>query len=188
MPDASNRRTLRLAAAALIITAAAAGIFLGLPRFRESAIRSRIETAETRLRAVGSAIEVYYVEHKQYPIPVDAAGRALIRGASDPMAGFLPPSLTTPVSFFIEPIPYRDPFSATAPMTIQYAVLPGRCWLLSVLGPDGKDDVEDYAFVSRGKYACCQERGFFSHWGGVNVKYDPTNGLISPGDLVRTGP
>lgn len=188
MPDAPNRRNLRLVAAALIITVAAIGLFTGLPRFRANAVRSRIETVENRLRAVGNAIEVYYVEHEQYPVPVDATGRALIRGASDPMAGFLPPSLTTPVTYFLEPIPYGDPFSATAPQTIQYAVLPGRCWLLSALGPDGKDDVEEYAFVSRGKYACCQERGFFSHWGGVNVKYDPTNGLVSPGDLTRTGP
>jgi len=86
------------------------------------------------------------------------------------------------------PTALDDPFSATAPARIQYAVLPEKCWILSSLGPDGKEDVRDMEYVNREKYACCQERGFFSHWAEKNVRYDPTNGLLSEGDLVRTGP
>jgi len=168
---------------------------IAVPNFLEAQTRSKVSRAKADMRTLATAIEAYCVDWRAYPWIWQNPGYDI------------PRSLTTPVAF-ITSIP-TDPFGPT--LRSDYFFVLG--WSL----PDNyyfatKKYFETWGFVwqvypsrSIGNPALwvLQSKGPDKHFcrsvslGGVGVmeldrpydyEYDSTNGTISLGNIVRSGP
>ncbi len=138
---------------------------IALPNFLEAQMRAKIARVHSDMRSVAVALEAYHTDHPEYP-----------PSANPP--SWQPPTqtwrLSTPVAY-LTAIPH-DPFIRSTPPVmlggpfgifgdylhyVDQAVL-DQYWLLFSYGPDG--DME------------------FSE-----LHYDPTNGVVSDGDIYRNG-
>jgi prepilin-type N-terminal cleavage/methylation domain-containing protein len=169
-----------------------------LNNYLESTVRARVARVSNDLRVVASALEIYHMDNNAYLPFVRSGQGSLVNRVIVPMSVRLSP-LTTPISY-ISAVP-RDQFETVAttdgsPLvffdTFDYAdvaslqrlgirdgagLTSGGMWRLSSAGPDR---IQAYGGTTA-------ETG----WTSTNllgVDYDPTNGTVSAGDLVRTGP
>jgi hypothetical protein len=152
---------------------------------REQAFRVRLE-----LRDVAMALESYSIDHNLYPPAVDVQGNIVPfphdgTGAS---AGYLPWLLTTPTPY-TSSLPWDVFKRKTDPERLyRYATNGLSCWIMTSRGPDKDDDVSIEEFPDPVQGNCERER-FMGHFGiGKAIEYDLTNGVVSSGDIVRTGP
>jgi len=183
------------------------------PNFLEARIRSRVAQCKADMRSLSTAIETYFIFHnKRYPIIV-APNSSFARYHSGSIIG---PSvfgtgnlgvssrliwLTTPIAFISKV--FQDPFSLNSSKpnkdlvspndTYDYAdaaslwtggilggergsgVTSGAAWRISGCGPD---IIQGYGGgpISYG-----------ADFNDLGCDYDPTNGMISTGDIVRVG-
>ncbi len=155
---------------------------IGVPNFLEAQTRSKVSRVKSDLRTLATALEAYGTENNEYPpVPIELDPR---------FRRFIP--LTTPVSY-LSRIP-RDPFKSPDPEAkgawhfgiYAYGAMPlenASRWILGSDGPDRRPNGDRLAFVFYPGYS----PDLF--YGGVEgfdfVLYDPTNGTISLGDIVR---
>jgi beta-lactamase regulating signal transducer with metallopeptidase domain len=177
----------------------------------EQSTRSRVARALSDMRSLAMALDAYYVDNVAFPAWTDDIAQSIhatlaeqnpndhwklpsfrmIRDASDRLL-----TLTTPVSYITKYPP--DPFAAVEGRTFQYyapglpvapnqpGVLPptmeslkyaGKGWILWSPGPDGVYDIDaakDYDPRVSIPPAL------------IDKTYDPTNGILSHGDLWRS--
>ncbi len=143
---------------------------IAVPNFLEAQTRAKVSRCEADMRALSTALEIYFVDNRNYPIPSDATGRWY------PLSARMK-DLTTPIAYIssIPPDPFPDrlvtsAFPAGAVDTFDYfavsanvvppADLFGRRWRLASAGPD-----------------------LHQSW-GTQPPYDPTNGTKSVGDIL----
>ena len=153
---------------------------IALPNFLEAQTRSKVSRAKSDLRTLATALEAYNVDNNCYlPVPF----------ALGPRFRRMRP-LTTPISY-ITTIPL-DPFESTDPNgegnfrrgLYSYGATPiekASRWALASDGPDRNESCDGLVFYP----------GYSpSLFDGTNtefkfVRYDPTNGTISRGDILR---
>ena len=170
----------------LLIVVAIIGILaaIAVPNYLNAQLRAKIAKAESEIRGVGVALESYYVDYNFYPLTNFPNGEWKY-----PISARMFP-LTTPVAY-MSSVP-QDPFiygppgaridesqheayvtydyvDAWATVHYQGATMLGnsfRCaeWRIASAGPDGT-----------------------MTYGSI-YSFSASNGLRSPGDLVRTGP
>ena len=148
---------------------------IALPNFLEAEIRAKVSRVKSDLRTIATGLEMYAVDNNSYPpVPV------LI----GPRYRTLCP-LTTPIAY-LSSIP-RDPFNSRDPKGVAdfqtgvyaYGAAPrqGPCrWILGSDGPDKKMNIDPVEFVFYPGYGRIADR---------LILYDPTNGSVSAGDVVR---
>ncbi|HOE95772.1 MAG TPA: prepilin-type N-terminal cleavage/methylation domain-containing protein [Candidatus Sumerlaeota bacterium] len=161
---------------------------IAVPNFLEAQTRSKVSRMKADLRTLATAVEAYAVDNNAYP-----PHRADDGGEIGYPERYVP--LTTPVAY-IASIPARDVFHQedvtgqggslewvswtnidNFPAT--HALDPARDthrWMLRSRGPDGLSEANDV-------------RNAFLVFGlalGPSMLYDPTNGTVSRGDIVRT--
>ncbi len=122
----------------------------------EAKVRSRVSRAKADLRTVHVAMESYHIDHETYP---------------DVMR-----SLTTPIAYLSTY--FLDQFAEAMPPATEEAPAqptpdPGPAYIKKVITPD-YTAIHLYSVGPDG----IDQRG--------ELVYDPTNGTISPGDIVRT--
>ncbi len=168
----------------LLIVVAIIGILaaIAVPNFLNAQMRAKIANAESDMRSLDTALEMYRMDNNHYPLWRDSSGVNI-----NPVNRRLIP-LTSPISY-ISAVP-QDPFVYGPPgariddsqheayVTYDYIESQSqfnhgniplgpawRCseWRLNGYGPDGTNDV-----------------------GGLT--YAASNGLTSRGDLIRLGP
>lgn len=164
---------------------------IAVPNFLEAQVRSKVSRARSNLRTFATALETYRVDHVDYPphgelladgTVVDPATRAGLGTVE-----FLPPRfLTTPVAYLTvvptDPFLDRPDYPAAAYGYIHSRRMAGILerrgmvesargvvptygeWRLYAAGPDGDKGAD----------------------AKTNVPYDPTNGTVSDGDLIRS--
>lgn len=179
---------------------------IAVPNFLEAQVRAKISRSKSDLRMYATAIEAYAADSNRYPADI-------LPWESGPAPyafyyWYLGPPLSTPIAYLTTmmlPDPFRRDNSAPfiRGRYVNYAlgefnatVLDASIdpesynegkpvygqWRLSYAGPDGKAGpgspvqtwIDDY-----------------DNWGRTNfprvlVLYDPTNGSVSPGDIVRS--
>jgi prepilin-type N-terminal cleavage/methylation domain-containing protein len=165
---------------------------IAVPNFLEAQTRSKISRTMSDMRSMATAAESYRVDNNYYPISADdvyRCNRPAVNGFAVYTTDEAFRCLTTPVAY-ISSVP-KDIFNLIAPPT---AVKPGNgsyfyttrscensivwtglligSWGMSSIGPDRKFD---YSFDPGLPFA------------GART-YDPSNGTISDGDIVRIGP
>jgi Tfp pilus assembly protein PilE len=170
-------------------------VLIAIPQFRTAEVKSKISLARGQLNTLGSALEAYYTDYQSYPptpysepsVPDKADD-----GGSNRTSYYTLRPLTTPVAY-IARIP-EDPFAdkSTPPTydqgysrfghfnagyayrhakgsgrpTFPSARELGDDWVLSSVGPDRDYDLWGTSYDNL-------------------ILYDPTNGIISNGDIVR---
>lgn len=164
----------------LLVVVAIIAILAGiaLPNFLEAQTRSKVSRAKADMRTIATALEAYSVDHNKYP------PSTLI-----PLFLRLRP-LTTPVSY-ITSIP-SDIFNSTdagagsnrRTGNFGYAATPIDNESRYVIASDGPDRVPNRMNISF--YPGYNPSIFENPGSGYDIiRYDPTNGSISAGDVFR---
>lgn len=174
---------------------------IAVPNLLEAQVRSKVSRCRADLRTLATAVESYAADHNRYPYVTQSPGYAIPAG---PNAAIQAAGLTTPIAYItsIFPDPFgnnrQDPNDLYGFLDITrgywYAnhdyydeknypwyvtsgspIGPLAKWVLMSMGPDqrwanasgaGTDEVDE----------------------PLKWQYDPTNGTVSDGNVVRTGP
>jgi prepilin-type N-terminal cleavage/methylation domain-containing protein len=168
---------------------------IAVPNFLEAQVRAKVARVHADMRAQATAIESYLVDNNYYPLMGELLADGSVQlpqqnGAGAPALKFLMETITTPIAY-ITSIP-TDPFIVSpnvSPTWLAYfpryfytnldwftkvtqpspppviATMKARygTWILAGAGPD-----RDRLDLSQ------------------NIFYDPTNGTISNGDIIRS--
>ena len=162
---------------------------IAVPNFLEAQTRSKVSRVKADMRSLATAVEAYHVDHKHYPpvtlpapqlpsivrlVPLTTPIAYITTVPSDPFnldvwTGYNPADMRVPV-FWAEPW-----WAAVSQSTkdliwaedIQQAQVDSN-WFLISYSPDKDFDVNDNGWASTIQY------------------YDPTNGTISDGDVIRS--
>ena len=158
---------------------------IAVPNFLEAQTRAKVARVQSDIRTVAVGVESYAVDGNAYP-PHLLPGHVEV----DYPQRFVP--LTTPIAYLTS-LPPRDPFARSlAPGDTEWiswtnfanfedthALHPAKGthrWLLRSRGPDGVNEPNSVrnAYMNGGVAA------------GPSMRYDASNGTISPGDVFRT--
>ena len=174
---------------------------IAVPNFLEAQVRSKVSRAKADMRTLATGLEAYKVDNNHYPNDYWSTQRGLV----------LAP-LTTPVAFLTSippdafplagrPARYGDPvwnrnyryhaeqwkdymlagFSVTRDM--------GPVWSLVSYGPDLIDNLgEELLFGERWLDGWRRSSSLYPGQWIYGCLYDPSNGTVSSGDIVRIGP
>jgi prepilin-type N-terminal cleavage/methylation domain-containing protein len=191
-PPAFTLIELLIVVAIIAILAAVA-----VPNFLEAQVRAKGSRSKTDMRSMATAVEAYAVDQNKYPL----YGRATSTDAVEPgclgvggMANadkneFVCTHLTTPVAYITSR--FEDPFATRIPgpepfiRYYDYMSLPYHFSLPGAPPPATQQDLLDKTGLWR-MIGCGpnQDRGYDTKF--LNLVYDPSNGTISNGDIVRT--
>lgn len=161
---------------------------IAIPNFLQAQTRAKVSRVQSDMRSVATALESYYVDHNNYPMPVEDEGEHDSHDHDHPeWEGILPPSITTPVAYITSLptdvfAPGKHPFHY---LTVQYHQVLGYPDLMyevveHVIGRPFSE--VQYTMFSHGPDMDHPEEVFES------VQYDPTNGTISDGSIWYFGP
>lgn len=148
------------------------------------AVREKLSRTRSDMRTMAVAIESYFVDCNSYPPSDPNKNMRLAAGGEAGVPSFAGPSVTTPIAY-ITTFP-GDSFSAQQQPFVYHAVnehsadktKPGKYgWILISPGPDGKIDIDWKVYDPDAKLQPQPE--FVAH------TYDPTNGIMSAGDVIR---
>ncbi len=162
---------------------------IAVPNLLEAQVRSKVSRTRADLQTLATALEAYRTDHNSYLVFAPGSG-PIDQEMMFPVSKRLIP-LTTPVAY-LTVVPPRDPFVHTE--------------------DQGKIDTYDYAdahsfFLHGHSEPSYRTRGAewriagsgpdcLNTWGGPllitslenpGYDYDPTNGTVSKGDIVRVG-
>ena len=135
---------------------------IAVPNFLEAQVRSKVSRVKTDMRSLATAIEAYYVDNNQYPPQAELLHQGPVKYIT---SLFPDPNAEQKGSSFHYVAGEQAAMKAARlglapPDWNQPGKAPKSFWLLYGLGPDGKDDSGE-------------------------IIYDPTNGTVSAGDIVR---
>jgi len=208
----SKRQGFTLIELLIVVAIIAILAAIAVPNFLEAQVRAKVSRAKTDMRSAATALESYRVDFNAYPYDgynYNGNGRW---PAAPPNAGYnywyLPPDISTPVSYMstcvlIDPFrqaerkptdPYQfdnvrytnidstwgtpfDGIQTTAPGTSTQYVNTSKefgGWRLNSAGPDRT--FGPYGWVGISAYPPAS----------LQLPYDPTNGTVSDGDILRT--
>lgn len=180
---------------------------IAVPNFLEAQVRSKVSRGKADMRSIATAIESYRVDTNKYP--PDYQYYQLGGGSlSDQFADCCLGRVTTPIAFMTS-LPknvftYRpglgvwdgDPmwygyksddswreFTWDSVVDDPDATLVHH-WVLVSVGPDQKSNNGEWAMYGEKILETVPPYA----GGGWGCLYDPTNGTVSDGDIVRVGP
>jgi type II secretion system protein G len=183
---------------------------IALPNFLEAHERAKVSRVKSDLRTLSGALEAYAVDNGAYPPATDEKGAPI---APYPPVGLGPEAfetrlsaaLTTPIAH-LGALPI-DPFHAQKPDEEDPRIFEGPGYhyglddyALANDGPEGKAKFQFFVWMLGGRPHGV--RFFVSSHGPdrdhdddedlfdihAATAYDPTNGTLSSGDIVRMGP
>jgi prepilin-type N-terminal cleavage/methylation domain-containing protein len=174
---------------------------IAVPNFLEAQTRAKVTRAKADMRTAAIALEAYHVDNNRYAPDCYQSGGQPTRAAGCPTANwYLNGSITTPVAYITSASSLIDPFNVqdanaslrafrytnfnftyaqvlnNAAVAEQYISRNGG-WQMSSDGPD--------KVYSPGSSATLGDPGLGLLFAEV-LPYDPTNGTISNGDIIRT--
>ena len=195
------RRGFTLIELLIVIAIIAILALIAIPNFLEAQVRSRVARVQADLRTIATAIETYTVDYNRPPVGTKECQRGIIPaswgGAEGVPNGILLKmwrQITTPVAYLTS-IP-RDPFikgglvkpdGTVSNDLFEYQTykwsdptnqpnsnskvynLKGYTWSLASMGPTRVDGSAENALP-----------------GNLDWVYDPTNGTMSSGMIIRT--
>jgi prepilin-type N-terminal cleavage/methylation domain-containing protein len=207
------RRAFTLIELLIVVAIIAILAAIAVPNFLEAQVRAKVSRAKADIRSVATAFESYAVDNNYYPPDItDTTGIRFGPGIGG-YYWYISNAVTTPVSYLTSnnfKDPFRDKGDPTSPALgpeylrfryVNYGLaglyntwggVPGSVstvqayerggsvygkWRLSSSGPD------------RAAGARIGGSSFFptsDSFVGPNIPYDPTNGTISPGDIMRS--
>lgn len=144
---------------------------IAIPNFLEARERSQVSRARADMRSLATGIESYFVDNNAYPASSTDGFRKTLPGEKK-VSSFASPALTTPIGYLTNLLP--DPFVTEGRTYGYYSDKAG--WILFSPGPDGKFDLDWKIYDSSVPQPSPDL---------LKYVYDPTNGTISSGDIIR---
>jgi prepilin-type N-terminal cleavage/methylation domain-containing protein len=177
---------------------------IAIVNYQHAQIRSKVAKSKAEMQTIATGLEAYYADNNAYPRWSEVAEEIPPLGLDAPPVSWRLRPLTTPISY-ISTIPGPDPFLPSIDVVglgdknvydtydyldaqssaeargldnprIGYCIY-GRMWRLSSCGPDR---LQSYG-----------RSDYFGFWPSITWTsygfYDPTNGIVSNGDIVRLG-
>ncbi len=180
---------------------------IAVPNFLEAQTRAKVSRGLADMRSIATALESYKVDTNRYPPDRQFYQQGGGGGLTGQFAEACLGRCTTPIAYMTS-IPsnvfiYRGGWYDGDPKWYGYKsedswrtiVLPGiqanpiaqtsKLWTLISAGPDQWPNWGEYAMFGEKLLNTIAE---YPGGGGPGCIYDPTNGTISAGDIVRTGP
>jgi prepilin-type N-terminal cleavage/methylation domain-containing protein len=183
---------------------------IAVPNFLEAQVRSKVARVKADQRSVAVGMESYMVDQNRYPPHFAGSysgNQPIAQNDYRILADESLWRLTTPVAYLTSVDLMRDVFNINT-STVRGPGLPGegqvwnsdfmfylgyeymlnsggtqnfKAWVIRSLGPDNADDAGDWRMYN---YAVVPgwPAGMF-----LMAVYDPTNGTISNGDIMRFG-
>ena len=187
----------------LLIVVAIIGILaaIAIPNFLQAQVRAKVARAQGEMYTLGLALPQYQLEYNAYPYDWDSAG----------WPWYITDAVTTPINFVTQANLLMDPFGL-----ISYANtgMPGRGSRYRFVNAEGSECPGwppcpfPGPYYTRWFVGCMEEaeaaifRERFGEWRLLSagpdrevfnpfyttgvVIYDPTNGTVSRGDIVRS--
>jgi len=190
-----TRRGFTLIELLIVVAIIAILAAIALPNFLEAQTRSKVARVHADLKSLATAVECYAVDNNvypldadDYPLPIDFLRYNQARQMS---------LLTTPIAYvsgaIYDPFHLHNPPSPAmsmlfpGPPPYTYAYLTTGCYKKpypQYAQPENNGRPQEYGLVSVGP------NGDFDSAAnqGINDTYDPTNGTVSRGDIMRYGP
>ena len=183
----------------LLIVVAIIGILaaIAVPNFNNALINARVTRVKADMKNIATAIDMYQIDYKGFPIPGTPAGNII--NLSSPKipwtATKLPPKLTTPT-----------PYMSMLPLDIFNTHTKGTARRYNYIPKDYADMISDpiqigehsigvFDFFVRKQYWAGRVSYFIHSFGPDNdgdvaeeketAHYDPTNGIYSSGDILH---
>lgn len=165
----------------LLVVVAIIGILaaIALPNFLEAQTRAKVSRTKADMRTLANAIEAYAVDNNAYPYDFYKGGKNEWDTWNQ---------LTTPIAYVTsypldrfskEPRPFDYGLYSNRPTQAQIYgyIRAGVTYIFLSIGPDR---IRDYDWNISG------ETGYDLNEQIIQWSYDPTNGTISRGDIIRT--
>ncbi len=180
---------------------------IAVPNFLEAQTRSKVSRAQADMRSLATGLEAYAVDYNRYPMDEVWVGtmNTIPPPIQEERALAALSRLTTPVAYMTSIL--RNPFPNTtddqpvqsyfryfarewkAEPAVQAGLPAGTSsskeWSLTSAGPDGVSNLGEWLIW--GEEILNSRPGALPFWGPGSL-YDPTNGTVSGGDVVRVGP
>jgi prepilin-type N-terminal cleavage/methylation domain-containing protein len=202
-----QRRAFTLIELLIVVAIIAILAAIAVPNFLEAQTRAKVSRGLADMRSIATGLESYKVDTNKYPPDYQLYQQGGGGGTTGQFANACLGRLTTPVAY-ITAIPlnvftYRNSWYDGDPRWYGYKsednwrtiVLPGiqtrpdaelnKLWVLESVGPDQHSNWGSYAMFGQ---KVLNSIGFIQGGGGPGCIYDATNGTVSAGDIVRTGP
>jgi hypothetical protein len=155
--------------------------------YAERGVRSKVSRVKNDMLKFSEAIEKYYVDNNQYP-PHSSDARVTMLDAKRanmqvpsfmlPNSAYAGATLTTPIAYtagFGGWQYFRDPFAGDRDHVYGYYA-DTNGWVIFSPGPDVEYDLEWTDYTSSEPQPSL---------GLLAFSYDPTNGTLSSGDIIR---
>lgn len=176
----------------LLIVVAIIGILaaIAVPNFLNAQLRAKVSRAQSDLKAIGTALEMYNLDHNGYP-----GGEGLWASGTKwwQRHTYRFHVLTTPISY-IASVPI-DPFQTHEPQRLNSNL--GDIWDGGYVYDEAKRPGgglptmklygEGFQYAARSPGPALNWAGHISHGNRV-IGYHPSNGLISDGIIAVLGP
>lgn len=188
MPSGFTLIELLIVVAIIAILAA-----IAVPNFLEAQTRSKISRALSDVRTLATGLEAYRIDSNAYPPHSELLATGVFNYPA--IAGGISTTDLLPVGVITTPVAYltalpRDPFlpaSPEGPATQGYGYINTRL-IRELLITRGLIDSANGVLPAYGEWRLYiagpdRDRGRDTK---TNILYDPTNGTISDGDIVRT--
>lgn len=169
---------------------------IAVPNYLDAQIRAKVSRARSDLRTVSLALEAYRFDYNAYPTMLEpgfSGGVAPLKG-SNLKWWYLPNSLSTPVAY-LSSANVICPFGGDLPRRNDF---PDSIWRRYSYENIHELEIKELSFpVLAGKYAPQARASYYiggwrvlcngpdNAWNPM-VQYDPTNGLTSTGNIMRT--
>ena len=167
---------------------------IAVPNFLEAQVRAKVSRVKSDHRTFGVAIESYHVDNNRYPSVftsittltspvsymtastiIDPFGVSYDPNYPGPLYGYANLTEDIFVAGFMAPV-------ATSPESLER--MKSNKWMITGRGPDTRLEVLDETIND--VLSLASGRRFFTKMQAGTLLYDPTNGTVSVGDLVRT--
>jgi type II secretory pathway pseudopilin PulG len=169
---------LRLIEVLIILAVIAVLSAIAVPNFLRNASHSPLSRVRADQRTVATALESFRVDHDAYPkATLHDTTRGVYRTSNTKTLsiGILPTVLSTPVAYVSSVDSFRDALHiGEVPPPLLYATDAERYVIISV-GPDADYDTPVHMIFEEG----------FAILDSFKYTYDPTNGMVSDGDVLR---
>lgn len=166
---------------------------IAVPNFLEAQVRSKVARCQSDMRSFATGLEAYRVDYNNYPVYGRITSSdiveypATVNDMNDKMC-FCSSSITTPVGYITNlfPDPFASEFTYIKNIAKDFEYLNMKQHLGNFAGGPPASMVVLFEATGYWRTVAAgpdKDRGKDAK---LNIVYDPSNGTISDGDIVRT--
>ncbi len=193
-----NRKGFTLIELLIVVAIIAILAAIAVPNFLEAQTRARVSRTQNDLRTIDLAMESYRIDWNGYPLavresyllPPGTVVQTDRRLLTTPIAyvDTVPPDIFRIIAGLSQPSYWVYGYAYDANGKGSYSLYPRLAWMTWSNGPDQSTQVggyRSYKTILKSEKDNAAAGGEYT--GSNGMRYDPTNGTVSLGDIYRIG-